>query len=738
MHLILNVIWHVSNSYNISRTPKDNSDRELKELARQRRLRELEERRFAWTAGGAAGAQSSAGGFGRSSSETDVDTLTKEGLLDFLLHSRPHSPVGRSASARRHRQHNATDNNLRGYLELFSGVSPNVTDYTKFNSLPRSSRAHQRRTMAWLSNQDDNRELESHNHLLQERQVTSPETEPISPLARYSTDYSAKEDPCDNNRNQYTSLSEGGVSPHNMNIYQKTPGQNRGHMHVSVERRTLVAGLQPFDMTCPNNNNNKQLNSYRDILVTDLAEEVRITPQSLVLDTPPSSKSSEDVPKPEAAWESKTTFLQQEEEDDSTVSSTTCDTPLPLDPSMSANKPAVHVLDCTEADCSVMLDFSELESSSIIREGLGFDPRTPGNFRFPRDPSSLSSNDQSMSTEDPPAPRLCSAASWTQSGTTDELDPDSVDPAEGRKVGEKAVQTCSPKPSHKTKASSKVSTPQTLSLGRSPRTLTSSENQTMRKVVPINKVSRSLTTMKKVEKQSGHEICELRRPLRDQSTPVRRAVERNSRPTRHSSLPPEDSGGGRRSTPSGSLTRWAREPTPRRSASHKPTAKPLRNVPKAAPEEKMCRSALRALAQAQAASEGGATQTLTSGSKATLPLPSFARNTISFSSRTKKEVPTPSSPATPVKSATLGRTGSQKAVGSAKGEVLGGGHPSQVEEKSEGSLRRVQSVRASSRSTKRSDTPPPTIREHSRKSSSFSEKSIQSSISSKTFKPSWK
>lgn len=692
---------------------------------------------------GAAGAQSANGGFGRSSSETDVDTLTKEGLLDFLLQSRPHSPhnphspLGRSASARRYRHLTAADRSLRGYLELLSGTSPGVTDYAKFNSLPRSSRTHQRRTMAWLANQDDNRELEPHSLLLQERQASSPETEPISPLPRYSTRYSAKDDPYDNNHNQYSSVSEGGVSPHNMNVFQKKR-QGVGHMNISVERHTLVTGLQPFDMSSPSNNNNERVNSYKDVLVTELEEKVRNTPKSLVLDTPPSSKSSEEASKPGAGWESKTAFLQhEEEEDDSTVSSTTCDTPLPLDPSLCGNKPMFHVLDCTETDCSVMLDFSELESSPVFREGMGFDPRLPGNFRFPRDPSSLSSNieststnDQSMSTEDPPGPVLCSLALETQSGSCDEPESDSVNQSDDKKVDEKAVQTCSPKPASRNKASSKA---QNLGRGRSPRTLTSSETQTMRKVVPITKVNRSFSGTRKVERQpSGHESFETRRPLRDQSTPSRRGVEKTPRPARPSSLPPADSSGGRGNMPCCSMTRWARDLTPRGS-SRKPNAKPLRNVPKPAPEEKMCRSAMRALAQAQAAADESISQASSSGSKLLSTLPSFARNTIAFSSRTKKEASVPSSPATPVRSATLGRSGSQKAMGSAKGDAFGGSQTSQAEEKSSSSLRRVQSVRASSRSTQRSDTPPPPpSRERSRKSSNFSEKSVLSSMSSKT------
>ncbi|KAG7251059.1 hypothetical protein CRUP_034593, partial [Coryphaenoides rupestris] len=137
---------------------KDNLDRELKEEARLRRLRELEEKRYAWPS-----ADQNNGVFGRSSSENDVDMLTNEGLLDFFQQrsQSPHSPLARSASARRHRHtmNSVADRELQSYLEMFSG--PGVpTDYSRFNSLPRSGRSHQRRTTPWLlSHPDSSREL---------------------------------------------------------------------------------------------------------------------------------------------------------------------------------------------------------------------------------------------------------------------------------------------------------------------------------------------------------------------------------------------------------------------------------------------------------------------------------------------------------------------------------------------------------------------------------------------------
>ncbi|XP_064782074.1 FH2 domain-containing protein 1 [Oncorhynchus masou masou] len=767
---------------------KDNLERELKEMARQRRLRELEEKRFAWNADQQQGAVAGNGGFGRSSSENDVDMLTKEGLLDFLQQrpASPHSPLGRSASARRHRHTVASmaDRELHGYLELFGSGAALPADYAnKFNSLPRSGRTLQRRTAPWLVSQDDNRELGNGRQVL----ATShrAETEPISPLAMYSsTGFNVNEEPYNNNNN-YTTVSEGSYLPrscHNRNVFQKTPNPGASitaHMNVSVERHTLVPGIQPFDPPSPNNNtNHMHFVDHENVVVTDLERE-REPPKTLILDTPPPCpKSLERGPEP-AAWEGDMASSQfvvgplqkEEEEDSSTISSTTCDTTLPLDPSVSNKKPVFYILDCTETDCSVALDYSEIESSPLMREGLVPDVKNTdcnnvqGNLQ---DPSSLSSNsnfdststnDQSVSastnemlaskSRDERAPSVGSFV------TTEEGDTDSWDTAEGRQVGEKAVEGYSPKPTHsKNKNVSKVS--KNSGVGRSVRMLTTTENQGMRKVVPITKLSRTGSNARRVERPAGsHEGAVPRQPLRDKSTPARGRGEKIGRPPRHSSLPPEET----KSQGSTGLSGWACDLNPRKPSFRKPSAKPLRNLPKPPPEAKMCRATMRALAaQAQgqvgAPSEASAPETPTHSSKTpSATLPGWARNTVASSSRTtKKELALAlSNPPTPSRSPSLrSRSSSQSqvparppAAATSTPPAKGGQHSPRREEKEKaqvGGLQRVQSVKASSRaSTQRSDTPPlPPTRERSRKSSSFSEKSVQSITSCRTIKPTWK
>ncbi|XP_071244274.1 FH2 domain-containing protein 1-like [Salvelinus alpinus] len=751
---------------------KDNLEREHKEVARQRRLRELEEKRSAWNTDQQQAADAGNGGFGRSSSENDVDMLTKEGFLEFLQ-QRPHSPLGRSASARRHRHTVAAmaDRDLHDYLELFGSGTALPVDYAnKFNSLPRSGRTLHRRTAPWLVSQDDNHKLENGQQVL----ATShrAETEPISPLAMYSsTGFNVNEE-LYNNNNNYTTVSEGSYLPRscqNRNVFQKTPNPGASvtaHMNVSVERHTLVPGIQQFDLPSPNNNtNHMHFVDHKDVVVTDLEME-KESPKALVLDTPPPCPKSLEV-----AWEGKIPSSQfvvcslqkEEEEDSSTVSSTTCDMPLPLDPSVSNKKPVFYILDCTETDCSVALDYSEIESSPLMREGLVPDVKNTdcnniqGNLR---DPSSLSSNsnvdstsknDQSVSapTNELSASTDERAPSVGSLVTTEEGDTDSWDTAEARQVGEKAVQTYSPKPTHaKTKNVSKVS--KNSKVGRGVRMLTTTENQGMRKVVPITKLSRTGSNVRRVERPAGgHEGA--RQPLIDKSTPARERGEKTGRPARHFSLPPEET----KSQGNAGLSGWERDLNPRKPSFRKPSAKPLRNLPKPPPEEKMCRSTMRALAaqaqgQVRTPSEASATH---SSKTPSATLPGWARNTVASSSRTtKKELaPTLSNPPTPSRSPSLlSRSSSQSqaparppAAATTTSPAKGGQHSPQREEKEKaqgGGLQRVQSVRASSRaSTQRSDTPPsPPTRERSRKSSSFSEKSVQSTTSCRTIKPTWK
>ncbi|XP_045904128.1 FH2 domain-containing protein 1 [Micropterus dolomieu] len=729
---------------------KDNVDRELKEAARQRRLRELEEKRFAWS-----GADKS-GVFGRSSSENDVEMLTKEGLLDFFQQraQSPHSPLGRSASARRHR-HTMTsiaDRELQGYLELFGGTG-DPADYSKFNSLPRSGRALQRRTTPWILAQDDNRELGC------DRQVTSPhaETEPVSPLARFSSSGLNDKDPYNNNN--YSSVSEGSVLPRSLCVFKKPfhlPDPTvSGHLNVCVETHTLVRGPQAFDLPSPNNNSNHMhFVNKGDVVVTDLEKERQSPPLSLdfLLDDNVFERGAD----PKAAWEGKIDPLPQvrvsperekEEEDNSTFSSTTCDTPLPLDTSVSNKKPVFYILDCTETDCSVTLDYSEVESSSLMKEGLYFTTDCSKDQESQQDPSSLSSNlespnDQSVSTNELSATKSMDTASMTPSASKEEWDTDSCDTAEG-KQGVKDAPRSSKKTVH-TKGKANKATK--CIGGRGVRMLTSNESQGMRKVVPISKLTRTGSN-KRAERPLAHDSGESRRPHRDQSTPARGRSEKTAKPPRHSSLPPDESKASRGGSLTGGISRWARDSTPRKASIHKPSAKPLRNIPKPVPEEKMCRSTMRALAQAQAQAQAGAcsenSSSHTLSTKNTSDVPNFARNTVASCSRTKKELVPPSIPSVPSVPTTPSRSPS---LVSRRTSVKQNRLPPTVhanEERPKGTnLRRVQSVKAASRSAYRSETPTlPTKHEDIRKTGSFSEKSVQSRDSvttSRSAKPTWK
>lgn len=390
------------------------------------------------------------------------------------------------------------------------------------------------------------------------------------------------------------------------------------------------------------------------------------------------------------------TFTKDNEEFDSTISSTTCDTPLPLD-SVSNKKPMFYIIDCTETDCSVTLDYSETEP---FRLGKNQE----------QDPSSVSSNLESpndLSTSDISVPKVVDAFA-TQ---TDDWDTESAETTEGKQGVQKETQIASKKQvkAKTAKASKNSTTP------RGVRTLTSNENQGMRRVVPISKLPRSGSSRRG---DRGADGSETRRPLRDQSTPARGRSERPTRTARHSSMPPDETKAQRGL--SGSTPRWTRESTPRKATIQKPSAKPLRNIPK--PEEKMCRSTMRALAQTQV--QANSENTSPNTSKTTSDVPSFARNTVSSTSRTKKEPTTPSrSPST------LGRQAKQSKPTSSEERPLAAG------------LRRVQSVKATSRSAYRSETPPPPAsRDDQRKTSSFSEKSIPNRdlATSRNPKPSWK
>ncbi|XP_040091342.1 FH2 domain-containing protein 1-like, partial [Oryx dammah] len=96
---------------------KDNHERQVQELRQLQRLKELEQKRRSWTAGEF--------GFSRSSSENDVELLTKRGAEDLppFLCCRPASPSYRPPTTRRSRLSLDTmaDRELLSFLERSTG-----------------------------------------------------------------------------------------------------------------------------------------------------------------------------------------------------------------------------------------------------------------------------------------------------------------------------------------------------------------------------------------------------------------------------------------------------------------------------------------------------------------------------------------------------------------------------------------------------------------------------------------
>ncbi|KAG5845251.1 hypothetical protein ANANG_G00136810 [Anguilla anguilla] len=527
---------------------QDNWERELKEATKQRRLRELEEKRHSW-----AGNADQGGGFGRSSSENDVETLTREGLLDFLQ-QRPRAPTARRAARPAPAATGAPP----------PPPPPTASCAASWSSPPMPTATPTGGSSAWPAPPAPG---QGHPGLAAEGSEAPP-TLRVGPDRRVDGD----------SRSAFSRPSFVIGDDLERNVFLKAAAGGRGQMNVSVEKHTLVPRLQPFDFVAPGNdgNNNARSADRGDVVVTDLE----------TLDSPPSGTGSGPSRGSTAGRDDKTdTSTGPEQEGSSTSSSMAHNPPPALDPSVSNKQPAPHFLDCTDTDCSVILDYSETDSP-VSRGGTAADMRTLVNDSR----SNLNAQNSASSVL----------------------------------------------------------------------------------------------------------------PLEDQK--ARKAPQ-------------------------------AGDQTPRGPSFRKPAVKPGRTAPRPPPEEKMCRSTMRALALAQAAAAPAHARPRPQGRP-----PGFARNTVASSSRWMKKDSGPSStPSSPSKTAALARTGSLRhapnRVAPAGGQLAPGDG-----ETTQGPLRRSPSARGYSRTVSPSETPP-SPRDHSRKfSSGLSDKSVHSkdSASSNTLKPTWK
>lgn len=299
----------------------------------------------------------------------------------------------------------------------------------------------------------------------------------------------------------------------------------------------------------------------------------------------------------------------------------------------------------------------------------------------------------------------------------------------------------SPKNIHTTKTQPTGMKPTTSNVISTPkkskpiRTLTSSESQGMRRVVPISRTGRSVSSLgKRPETPTNLNGNSLRQRERPSTAP-------SSRRSSIHKIPDSKDAKDHKVLGTRASAREQNQEFQRKPYAQKASAKPTPQ-----PEEKMCRSTLRALTLA---GEGGGGRGSISAPATPLhkgtthpssPLPGFARSTASFSFRQTHTMLIPDSPkSTPKKTTSSSvhpsgtsppftRTSSLRVSNTSRSlDVLN----------SSPSLNRYHNIRVGPNSPLHNSVTPP--KGHRRNDSgSFSDNSTHSRDSGKTTRPSWR
>ncbi|KAM4809547.1 FH2 domain-containing protein 1 [Rhinophrynus dorsalis] len=595
---------------------KDNREREIQDLRQQKRLKELENKRHSWVCG-------ENGGFGRSSSENDVELLAKTGLEDFLpfLQQRPQSPFNRNSSTRRSRLSLgiAADRELQMYLE-----APQVVETSKFNSLPRSHTRQPRPTVAWMDSSDKKEKTLNSLH--------SESNEPAKALHPLPTELTSnledkqgahinitnvhyKNEKSDRNNNKPELRQYGANS--------KTTSP-LSPLDITVEEHELVKQLQQFDIQ------GTVYENIKPVCVTDFetSEDLSLRSFSFADDnTIPSSKN-----KKGKACDSESTSQEASEMSEAPVNS--MNTPISENTHISDSKehrPLFYVPEATDSllmlDCSEGQDLiSESEDPKIIQNVLSGDEQTSG--LNPKTPV----NDQPENTK-------CNGKKSSLSKDNTAKNKDSI------------RRTSSTKERASNASKTSASRPSSAATTKPVRMLNDSEHETMRKVVPISKSNKS-GSIKCTERRSSLQNTsgnEVKPTFRHSLRAKTENVPKNSLKTSTSTVEPKLQRG--ESFISNS-SRLQRDQIQRKSSVKKPAAKPVRNMPKPKPEDtKICRTTTKVSSNTEKSKNLPAPSLRTTSST-----PSFARNTVASSSRRTKQDPIP--PSSPTKNATITRTSS--------------------------------------------------------------------------------
>lgn len=590
---------------------QENREREIQELHSLQRRKELEEKRRSWAAG-------ELGSFGRSSSENDVEMLAKNGLGEFLpfLQQRPQSPLYRNTNSRRSRLSlgMTADRELQSFLEISKDEDPN-----KFNSLPRANTRQAKPNVAWTESKET-RDLNLntlHVHQQSEMEVKSGGPVQVPPAQPSHLSGSASPGAHFSQRSTDYNLHTSNVS------CEESTDINA--LALAIEERELVKGLRKFDIQGAKPAEDAPLIYLEDAGGTDLETLDDLSFRSLSTaddELPPVGRSSREARDHQA----KTAGCKTEALEPSSSS--------PMDTSVSGSRedePVCYMSDTT-TDCSLTLDSEEgndfKSADNEIRSEAGKACSSGNDAQHKA--RSFFSNLNSTSDKD--------LSLHTSANGKDDADSKHTLPKEKPIKNKDLVGPKTNSLKDRSPSSTKPSgtRPNHTAPSRPVRTLNASENESMRKVVPISRSNRAPSTMKKPEaKPALRESSAVESRLSHRSS-VRGTTDTLPRsPYRHSMSVEEPK--LRRGTVTSSSAHFERD----RVALKKPVSKPIRsNVKSKTDETKMCRSSVKP----QTSADDTKVATV-SVPKAPPAVPNFARNTVASSSkRAKVDLSTSSRP----------------------------------------------------------------------------------------------
>lgn len=584
---------------------QENREREIQELHSLQRQKELEEKRRSWAAG-------ELGSFGRSSSENDVEMLAKNGLGEFLpfLQQRPQSPLYRNTNSRRSRLSLGitADRELQSFLEISKDEDPN-----KFNSLPRANTRQARPNVAWTESKET-RDLNLntlHLHQQSETEVKSGGG-PVQVSPAQSSHLSSSPGPGAHYSQRSTNYN---LHTSNVSCEEST---DINALALAIEERELVKGLRKFDIQGAKPAEDAPLLYLEDAGGTDLETLDDLSFHSLstaddeLLLACRSSREAHD-------HQAKAVGSKNEALEPNSSS------PMSMDTSVSGSRedgPVCYMSDTT-TDCSLTLDSeegndfkaagNEIRSEANKVSSSGNDAQNKARSFF--------SNLNSTSDKD--------LSHHTSANDKDDADSKPTLPKEKPIKNKDLVgpKTNSLKDRSPSSTKSSGTRPSHTAPSRPVRTLNASENESMRKVVPISRSNRAPSSVKKPEtKPAPRESSTVESRLSHRSS-VRGTTDTLPRsPYRHSMSVEEPK--LRRGTVTSSSAHFERD----RVTLKKPSSKPIRsNVKSKTDETKMCRSS----AKPQTPADDTKVATV-SIPKAPPAVPNFARNTVASSSKRAK------------------------------------------------------------------------------------------------------